>query len=269
MVYISNNNEYYNTNLNHRIIRGYDMDANSAPKIHKGKLYGIGIGPGDPELMTLKAKRILESCDVVFAPKKSVDEDSTALRIVKGAACIENKRIIESVFSMSKDPNEFWRCGRSAADTVLNELTSGNNVAFITLGDVSVYSTFAYMQQYVQNKGFAVEIVPGIPSFCGGAAAAGLPLCLGSEGLAIVPSVGDNGLIEKTLASFDSIVVMKVGHGIPKLIAAMSALDIPLCCATVVGNIGMDGEYIGPLDASREYGYFTTVIIRKNALRAL
>lgn len=227
-------------------------------------MYGIGIGPGDPELLTLKAKRIIENCDVVFAPRKSEDDESTALNIVRGAADLTGKEIMLPVFGMTRDPKKFLEFGNVAADMIVSLLSDGKNVTFITLGDVSVYSTYYYLHRYVVAKGFESELVPGIPSFCAGAAMTGRPLVLGKEGLAVVPSIGDESMLSGALDSFDNIVVMKSGNNISKLASMLKERNIDPSDAMVISNVGMAGEYIGPMDAEREYGYFTTVLIRKS-----
>ena len=154
-----------------------------------GKLYGIGVGPGDPELLTLKAKRILDGADVIAVPVKESGELSTALEIIRPVVDLEKKELLEVVFRMAKDTEERKKCRAAVGEQLTAELSKGKNIAMITLGDVSVYSTYMYVNQYVAEHGFEMEIIPGIPSFCSGAAAAKLPLMEGNESLVIVPSV--------------------------------------------------------------------------------
>jgi precorrin-2/cobalt-factor-2 C20-methyltransferase len=232
-----------------------------------GKLYGIGVGPGDPELLTLKAKRIIEKCEVLAIPTKAEGEKSTAFDIIKPVTDLKDKKIIEVVFEMSKNTSDYWKCGQVAGDAIIKELEQGRDVSIITLGDVSIYSTYMYLEHYVRSKGFDTEIVPGIPSFCSGAAIAGIPLTLGNEGLAIVPSAKDNPLVGEALDRFDNIVIMKAGKSIEKIANMMKGRNVPLECATIIHNVGMEDQYVGPIDLSREYGYFTTVIIKKGNIR--
>ncbi|MDY0224828.1 MAG: SAM-dependent methyltransferase, partial [Candidatus Methanomethylophilaceae archaeon] len=119
-----------------------------------GILYGVGIGPGDPELITLKAKKIIENCEVLVAPIKKIGEKSTAFEIIKPVVNIEGKKILEVVFTMSGDDPEYMACGKVAGDIIAEELKHGKNVAMITLGDVSIYSTFMYLQRYIHSIGF-------------------------------------------------------------------------------------------------------------------
>lgn len=229
----------------------------------KGKLYGIGVGPGDPELLTLKAKRILEEADVIAVPVKEEGERSTALEIIRPVVSLQKKALMEVVFRMAKDKEERKRCREAAGKQLTEVLDQGKNVAMITLGDVAVYSTYMYVNQYVAERGYETEIIPGIPSFCSGAAAAGLPLMEGNESLVIVPSVKAGKALEDAIAGFDNVVVMKAGSSIERIGELLDQYNRPRSCATVLSCVGMKDEYIGPLDPGREYSYFTTVMIKR------
>ena len=228
-----------------------------------GKLYGIGVGPGDPELLTLKAKRILDMADVIAVPVKEEGEASTALEIIRPVVKLSGRECMEVVFQMHPDEEKRRRCRQEACQRLTGELAKGKTIAMITLGDVSVYSTYMYVNQYVAQAGFDTEIVPGIPSFCSGAAAAQLSLMEGNESLAIVPSARETKNLAVALDHFENVVVMKAGNSVKKLSDMLAQRKIPLDAATVISCVGMEGEYIGPLDLEREYSYFTTVIIKK------
>ena len=228
-----------------------------------GKLYGIGVGPGDPELLTLKAKRILDEADIIAVPVKEAGEESTALEIIRPVVDLEYKSLLEVIFRMAKDKEERKKCRAAACGQLTAELSKGKNIAMITLGDVSVYSTYMYVNQYVAEHGFETEIIPGIPSFCSGAAAAQLPLMEGNESLVIVPSVRAEQQVEDAIAHYDNVVIMKAGSSIDRILELMKQYDRAENCATVISCVGMKDEYIGPLDPERTYSYFTTVIIKK------
>lgn len=230
----------------------------------KGKLYGIGVGPGDPELLTLKAKRILDGAEIIAVPVKAAGEESTALEIIRPVIDIREKRCMEVVFQMHPQEEERRRCRREACEQLVGELSQGKTIAMITLGDVSVYSTYMYVNQYVAQAGYETEIIPGIPSFCSGAAAAQLPLMEGKESLAIIPSARDTKNLAIALDQFENLVIMKAGNSMEKLMDMFSERQIPPESATVISCVGMPGEYIGPIDTQREYSYFTTIIIKKN-----
>lgn len=230
-----------------------------------GRLYGVGVGPGDPGLVTLRALEVLRSCDVIAYPVKEPGEDSTALEIVRPVLDLEGRDVREFVFSMSPDDRD-WEDGHNEAiERLCQILEEGKSVAMVTLGDVGVYSTFMYVKQAVESRGNEVILVPGIPSFCHGAAKAGLPLTLGDEGLAVVPMAkGNIGQLSSAMDNFGNIVVMKAFRSMPEIADLMSSKGIPLSAATVISNVGMPDEYVGPMDLGRTYGYFTTILIKRN-----
>lgn len=230
-----------------------------------GKLYGVSVGPGDPGLLTIKAKELIDKSAVVAYPVHKRGENSTALDIVKGATDLSGKKILELLFSMNPDDKVREACRSEAVRELAETLDAGADIAMISLGDVGVYSTYMYVDEQIRKLGYETEVIPGITSFCGGAAEARIPLMIGDEDLTVVPMAKkDNSRLDSILASSDNIVVMKAWDSMQVLADMMEKNGIPLENGTVISNIGMDGEYIGPIDVGREYGYFTTVIVKKN-----
>ena len=117
----------------------------------KGKLYGIGVGPGDPELLTLKAKRLIEECDIVAVPVKKEGEDSVALNIAKGAVDIPEGKIREIVFTMAKDKAKREACRQAAAEEIMKLLDEGKSIAMLALGDIGIYSTYAPFKSWIRR----------------------------------------------------------------------------------------------------------------------
>ena len=229
-----------------------------------GKLYGIGVGPGDPGLLTLRAKEILDGCGIIAYPVRKLGEGSTAFDIIKQVVDVSEKSIEEFLFDMNPDDSVRERCREEAMEKMCRLLDNGEDIAMVTLGDVGVYSTYMYIDKDIRARGYETEVIPGIPSFCHGAALAGVPLMIGNEGLAVVPVAKENSkLLEEAIDNFDNIVVMKAFKSIGMLCDMLESKGIPLESATVVSNVGMEGEYVGPMVRDREYGYFTTVIIKK------
>lgn len=229
-----------------------------------GKLYGIGVGPGDPGLLTVKAQNLIKNSTVIAYPVNKRGEGSTALEIVKGAVDISEKCVMELLFSMNPDDNVRKMCQTEAVKELAKVLDEGSDVVMITLGDVGVYSTYMYVDNEIKELGYETEVIPGIPSFCSGAAKARIPLMIGNEGLVIVPMAKQNrNMLESALSHFENVVVMKIWDSMNILVEMMKDLGIPKDNATVISNIGMEGEYIGPIDLERKYGYFTTVIVKK------
>lgn len=228
----------------------------------KGKLYGIGVGPGNPELLTLKAKRLIEECDIIAVPVKKAGEESVALNIAKGAVEIAEEKIRKIIFTMEKDKTKREACRREAAEKITDFLDQGKNVAMLALGDIGVYSTYAYVHKIIVNSGYEVEMVSGIPSFCAGASRAGISLVEGNESFGVIPSLKGINQVEKSLDVFDNLVIMKVGGHVREVADLLKERDMENK-AIIISNLGMEGEYVGPLIPDREYGYFTTMIIKK------
>ena len=156
----------------------------------KGILYGVGVGPGDPELLTIKAHRILSQADVIAVPDKGAGE-KTAMQIV--GELIEGKTILPCSTPMVRDPAALERAHDRIAADIAALLEEGKTVAYITLGDPSIYSTYLYIHRRALAMGYEARLIPGVPSFCAVAAALGTGLCEGSDRLLIVPASGGRG----------------------------------------------------------------------------
>lgn len=184
----------------------------------KGKLYGIGVGPGDTELLTLKAAKILKTVPVIFTPKSSKEKDSIALSIVKPILDErdDSKRLmlVTPIFPMIENKDELEKIWTSASEMIAQYLNSGRDVAFITLGDPSVFSTYAYVQKRLIDE-YEIETVPGITSFTACAAARNRALVEQNQILSIVPKIDDR--LENVLEYSDSIVLMKASRNTAEL----------------------------------------------------
>ena len=134
--------------------------------MEKGILYGVGVGPGDPELLTLKAQRILREADVIAVPDKGAGE-KTALTIIGPLA--EGKPLLYCAAPMTRDPAQLEAAYEKNARQISGLLDEGKTVAFITLGDPSIYSTYLYTHRRVLAMGYDVQLIPGVPSFFDGA----------------------------------------------------------------------------------------------------
>lgn len=178
----------------------------------KGKFIGVGVGPGDSELLTVKGIKTLKSVPVICAPKSSKYKPSLALSIVQN---ILNERkddyvILEPLFPMIEDKRALENYWKGAAQLVIDELDQGKDVSFITLGDPSIYSTFSYIAQIIQDEGYIVEMVPGITSFTSCAASAGITLSEKDEIVIVVPKVDQR--LEEILEHADTAVIMKTSR---------------------------------------------------------
>ena len=222
-----------------------------------GKLWGVGVGPGDPELLTVKAVRVLREADVVLVPDAS-SGDKVALNIAKDY--LKDKRIQFVKTPMVRDKAVMDAAHEQAADTICALLDEGRQVAFLTLGDPAIYSTYMYIHQKVLRRGYAVEVVPGIPSFCAAAARLNQSLCLGKEPLTIIPASHDqNDLMDLP----GNKVFMKAGRSILELQQALADKGL-LEGASMVENCSMENEHVYPhfADLKEPSGYFSLVIVK-------
>jgi len=229
----------------------------------KGKLYALGIGPGDPELMTLKAVRILREAPVICVPRGREDGQSVALGIISGSVDLSGKEMLEVHFPMKKGSQR--DALRPAAEEVIRALDSGRDVAFPTLGDPVLYSTFFHLYDAMLSISPEVEteIVPGVSSINAAAARAGTGLTLSGEKMAVIPATYMESM-ELDLKKFDTIVLMKVHSVLDRIRESLAARGL-MEGAIYVSRVGMEGEVVKPLRDVRpeDVHYFSMVIVRR------
>lgn len=228
----------------------------------KGTLYGVGVGPGDPKLMTVKAVEIIRECSVTAAPRTR-GGGMVALDIARGAVDLSGKEILPLDFAMSRDPEVRAESHRQAAGLLRRRLDAGLSVALLNLGDVSIYSTFRYIADILRPEGYSLEMISGVPSFCAAAAVLGDSLTDMDTPLRIVPDgSGKPDGLEET----GTTVWMKSGKHLPALLGALADAGVSERVA-VVQNCGMPDQrvYRGVDGANIEAGYFTLVILKQDA----
>ena len=225
----------------------------------RGMLYGVGVGPGDPELITRKAERVIRQSAVLAVPDAGRGE-KTALNIVGELA--EGKQLLSCAAPMVRDHKALDAAYERNADLVCAALDEGKDVAFITLGDPTVYSTYLYLHKKVVARGYDAEIIPGVPSFCAVAARLGTALCEKSERLLIVPASHKD--VTDCLDLDANLVFMKAGKEIGALKETLDHHGL-LDKASLVANCGMEGELVCPRFADLEEGsgYFSVVLVKK------
>lgn len=172
------------------------------------KFYGIGVGPGDPELLTMKAVKVLSQIDVVVLPEAKKNTNSIAYDIAKQYIHAEAEKIYLE-FPMVTDAKVIEQAGKKAAEVIEERVAEGKNTAFITLGDPCIYSTYGYILKQLKKE-IDVETIPGITSFCASAAATNTPLVEGKEILSIIPSTSSSNQIKQVMDGSDSFAFMKV-----------------------------------------------------------
>lgn len=222
-----------------------------------GVLYGVSVGPGNPELMTLQAVRTLEKCRVIAVPRTK-GESTLALSIAEKTADMSGKEIIYLDFLMTSDKEKLNENYDRISEMLCRYLET-EDVAMLNLGDISVYSTFSYIAERVEKSGFKVKWCAGVTSFCASACAVGKPLVSKNETLTIIPYGCDN-MTEK-INSDGTRVIMKSGKNIGKMIDILSENGI-LENTVSVENCGLENERISyGTDIDDKTGYFTVLIV--------
>lgn len=231
----------------------------------RGTLYGVGVGPGDPELMTLQAVRKLQDCPVIACPETN-GSHRVALSIAEQSVGLSGKTILTLPFPMTRDEDVRQAAYQDAVRRLEEHLEQGTDVAFLTLGDVSVYSTFAYLAQLAEADGFSTEILPGVTSFSAVAAKLGIPIAIGAEPFHVIPGSADLDELRDALQLPGTKVLMKSGKQIPEVLKLLSELDL-LNTTSLVENCGLPEEKIlrapKPEDAA-DLGYIVTLIVRES-----
>lgn len=224
-----------------------------------GTLYGVGVGPGDPALLTLKAARLLKDCDLVAIPHREA-EKCFAYEIAASAVPeIGDKPLLCVDMPMTRDKALREAAYEAGADSIADALEKGRDIVFITLGDPSVYSTFAYLAKRVQAKGFPVVWVPGVTSFCAAAAAVKTPLCTDRDALHILPG----GAKAREALSLSGTKVFMKGE-LPALLDALEACRTE---AFAVENCGTGEErvYRTRADIPADAGYYLVTVVKEEA----
>ena len=228
----------------------------------KGTLYGVGVGPGDPELMTLKAVKTIEGCDIIAVPDTGKTE-RVALEIAKQAVGgLERKKVVEVHMPMTRNRETLDRFHDRAAEELIAYLDEGNNVAFLTLGDPTIYSTSMSVHKRVLTTGRSAKIVPGIPSFCAVAARLNISLVEGGQPLHVIPASYEK--TEEGLGLEGTKVLMKTGKAfgeVRELLKKKGAMK----CAKMVQRCGMERERVFDSleDADESASYFSVILVKE------
>lgn len=225
----------------------------------KGILYGVGVGPGDSELMTLKAARLARECDIIAVPHKDRNK-CVALKIATGAVPeLADKPLLEVEMPMTKDKDILEAAYVRGTKLLQEQLDAGKTVVFLTLGDPTVYSTYCYLHQQITALGYETQIVPGVTSFCASAAALNIPLCENKQELHVIPGTYNP---DEALSLPGTKVLMK--NNLPKTLAALREHPQKVW---MVENCGMENQHIycGLENLPENSGYYTVLIVKEEA----
>lgn len=237
-------------------------------KIH-GTIYAVGVGPGDPELITRKAERLIREADVICAPTGRGDAASYALSIAEHLIDRNRQQIMTQVFPMRKVQlglDEFWE--QSAAE-VAAHVREGRNVVFITIGDPLLYSTFLYLYRIFNSvyPEISIEIVPGISSINAAAAAAGMPLGMAGERIAILPAVYEDEELRHTFRDFDTIILLKIHKSFDRIFTLLKEMSLDRS-GVFIRRVGTKlEEVVFDLNTlvGRDLDYLSMLIVHKSS----
>jgi precorrin-2/cobalt-factor-2 C20-methyltransferase len=235
--------------------------------IMPGTLFGIGVGPGDPELLTLKAVKVLGEVSHVFAASSSKNDYSLAESIV--AAHLPPGVPVERLsFPMTYNPESLENAWTSNCEKITRILLQGDNVAFLTIGDPLTFSTFIYIMRKIQNKlpEIQIRVIPGITSFQAAAACARVPLAEGDETITVMSMAkGENRLEDAVNA--ENIVLLKTYGEFPRILSQIKEKGLENDCC-FISRCGLEGEIIerdfDELAKIQKPHYLSLMIIKKN-----
>lgn len=225
----------------------------------KGKLFGVGVGPGDPELLTLKAVRVMCSCAYIAVPQSGKGRQ-IALEICR--QYLEDKIVLDLSIPMTYNESALQDSYRENAEKITAILNIGEDVAFLTIGDPSIYSTYIYIERVISKMGFETEMIPGVPSFCAAAADANIPLCEKDQPLYIIPA----SYLKDNIASLSgNVIYMKLGKKLKPFLESLKK-EGKLQKSILIENASMqDQRVIANLNTMQEdTGYLSMVIYKED-----
>ena len=232
----------------------------------KGTLYGVGVGPGDPGLITVKGRDVIGACRHVFAPKARIKAESLALQIA-GRYAAADAQIHEVVFPMVEDESVLERHWNECAAEIVALLAAGDDVCFLTLGDTLLFSTHIYLMRAVKALApeAAIVTVPGVNSFSAAAALTGFPLGEGKKPLLVIPVSDDLDVVRAALDGERTVVLMKIGKRLPQIVALLEERGLARG-SVFVARAGLEGERV-QIDltnlkaAEAQLGYLSVILV--------
>jgi len=236
-------------------------------------LIGIGVGPGDPDLLTVKAVKAIQKADIIMCPASKEDRPSIALSVVSPIIDkSKNQDIVKLIFPMTKDKDileETWkRNAKIMAQTVL----SGKNVVYLTVGDPFLYSTWIYMHKDLRENypDMQIEVIPGIVSMFTFASKVGVSIAEGAEKVAIIPSCYDLSSVKEIAKNSESMIFLKDGRYFDQVIDVLKEAGFPDNSIFAIGqDLGTENEIIRKLtlgevnDDTLTTKYFSILVVKR------
>jgi len=236
-------------------------------------LIGIGVGPGDPELLTVKAVKAIQNADIIMCPASNEDRPSIALSVVSSVIDkSKNQEIIKLIFPMTKDKDVLEATWKKNAKIMAEKVLLGKNVVYLTVGDPYLYSTWIYMHRDLKENypDMEISVIPGIVSIFTFAAKVGISIAEGSEKVAIIPSCYDLSSVKEIAKYSETMVFLKDGRYFDQVIKVLKEAGFPDDSIFAIGqDLGTENEIIRKLtlgevnDGTLTTKYFSILVVKR------
>ena len=237
------------------------------------QLIGIGVGPGDPDLLTVKAVKAIQNADVIMCPASAEDRPSIALSVISSLIDkSKNQEIVKLIFPMTKDKDVLESHWKNNAKIMAEKVLSGKNVVYLTVGDPYLYSTWIYMHRdiSVNYPDIKISVIPGIVSMFTFASKVGVSIAEGAEKVAIIPSCYDLSSVKEIAKHSDVLVFLKDGRYFDKVIDLLKESGFPDNSIFAIGqDLGTDHEIIRKMtlgevnDGTLTTKYFSILVVKR------
>lgn len=236
------------------------------------ELIGIGVGPGDPDLLTVKAVKAIQNADVIMCPASKEDRPSIALSVVSPLIDkSKNQEIIHLIFPMTKDKDILEKTWKKNAQIMAEKVLSGKNVVYLTVGDPYLYSTWMYMHKDIQQNHPEIKIsaIPGIVSIFTFASKVGVSIAEGADKVSIIPSCYDLTAVKEIAKNSETMVFLKDGRYFDQVIQLLKESGFPDDSVFAIGqDLGTENEIIkkmtlGEVDGSLTTKYFSILVVKR------
>jgi len=236
-------------------------------------LIGIGVGPGDPELLTVKAVKAIQNADIIMCPASKEDRPSIALSVVSSLIDkSKNQEIIKLIFPMTKDKDVLEQTWKKNAKIMAEKVLLGKNVVYLTVGDPYLYSTWIYMHKDLKENypEMDISVIPGIVSIFTFASKVGISIAEGSEKVAIIPSCYDLSSVKEIAKYSETMVFLKDGRYFDQVIKVLKEAGFPDDSIFAIGqDLGTENEIIRKLtlgevnDGTLTTKYFSILVVKR------
>jgi len=236
-------------------------------------LIGIGVGPGDPDLLTVKAVKAIQNADIIMCPASKEDRPSIALSVVSSLIDkSKNQEIVKLIFPMTKDKDVLEATWKKNAKIMAEKVLLGKNVVYLTVGDPYLYSTWIYMHKDLEENypDMEISVIPGIVSIFTFASKVGISIAEGSEKVAIIPSCYDLSSVKEIAKHSETMVFLKDGRYFDQVITVLKEAGFPDDSIFAIGqDLGTENEIIRKLtlgevnDGTLTTKYFSILVVKR------